>query len=152
MAKRRADDAPLGDLVETAKGLAHPARLRVLGMLASGELCVCQLTAVLELAPSTVSQHLSVLSRGGLVADRKEGKLVFYRLHDGGIAAALLPPLLALLAADPRARADRALVGRLRRVPVATLCAADLDLVAIGIRAAAAGGTGPAAADAGRQR
>ena len=136
-------------LVEAAKGLAHPARLRMLAMLSTGELCVCQLTAVLELAPSTVSQHLSVLARGDLVSDRKEGKLAFYRLHDGEIAGALLPPLLAQLAADERVAADRAVVARLRRMPVATLCAADLDLVAIGVlpageerRAAAADAAG----------
>lgn len=119
--------------MEAAKGLAHPTRLRLLGMLASGELCVCQMTAVLGLASSTVSEHLSVLSRGGLVADRKEGKLVFYRLHEGEIASALLPPLLGLLAADGQVRSDRALVDRLRRVPVPELCAAELDLVAVGV-------------------
>lgn len=123
----------LDRLVEAAKGLAHPARLRLLGMLSSGELCVCQMTAVLGLAPSTVSQHLSVLSRGGLLADRKEGKLVFYRLDEGPIASALLPPLLGLLARDGQAKADRRLIGRLRRVPVPELCAADLDLVAVGV-------------------
>jgi DNA-binding transcriptional ArsR family regulator len=120
-------------LVEASKGLAHPARLRLLAMLASGELCVCQMTAVLGLAPSTVSQHLSVLSRGGLVADRKEGKLVFYRLDEGATAAGVLTPVLALLADDDRVQADRRLVERLRRVPVTELCAADLDLVAIGV-------------------
>ncbi|KAB2955826.1 MAG: helix-turn-helix transcriptional regulator, partial [Thermoanaerobaculia bacterium] len=135
MAKSRNEPgAPLDRLVATAKGLAHPARLRLLGMLATGELCVCQLTAVLELAPSTVSQHLAVLARGGLVGERKEGKLVFYRLREDGEAAALLAPLLAQLAGDPRAKADRALIARLRRVPIATLCAAELDLVAIGVR------------------
>jgi DNA-binding transcriptional ArsR family regulator len=130
MTNQRRDLKPV---VEAAKGLAHPTRLRLLGMLASGELCVCQMTAILELAPSTVSQHLSVLSRGSLVADRKEGKLVFYRLHDGAIAEALLPPLLALLAEDGQLRADRVLVDRLRQVPVAELCAAELDLVAVGV-------------------
>jgi DNA-binding transcriptional ArsR family regulator len=122
-------------LVESAKGLAHPARLRLLGMLTGGELCVCQMTAVLELAASTVSEHLAVLGRGGWVAERKAGKLVFYRLREGGPAASLLPPLLGILAADPAVRADRAVVERLRRVPVAVLCAAALDLVAIGVRA-----------------
>lgn len=119
--------------MESAKGLAHPTRLRLLGMLASGELCVCQMTAVLGLASSTVSQHLSVLSRGGLVADRKKGKLVYYRLHDGEIAEAMLRPLLALLAEDDQVCSDRALVDRLRQISVAELCAADLDLVAIGV-------------------
>ncbi len=130
----RRPDTGLDDLVELAKGLAHPGRLRLLAMLAGGELCVCQMTAILALAPSTVSQHLSVLSRGGLVAERKEGKLVFYRLRDDGAGAALLPPLLDLLAADATVKSDRDVVARLRRVPVATLCAADLDLEALGVR------------------
>ena len=121
-------------MVEAAKGLAHPARLRLVAMLSTGELCVCQLTAVLELAASTVSQHLSVLSRGGLVAERKEGKLVFYRLRRDAVAGGMVAPLLDLLASDPTAKADRALVARLRRIPIATLCAADLNLVAIGVR------------------
>jgi DNA-binding transcriptional ArsR family regulator len=133
MTKQRATPR-LDELVEAAKGLAHPARLRLLGMLATGELCVCQMTAVLGLAPSTVSEHLSVLARGGLVAERKEGRLVFYRLRDGGPGGALLPPLLELLAGEPAASADRVVVTRLRRVPVATLCAADLDLAAVGVR------------------
>jgi len=124
----------LDDLVETAKGFAHSARLRILAMLAEGELCVCQMTAVLELAPSTVSQHLSVLSRGNLVGDRKDGKLVFYRLRKDGVAAALLPPLLGLMAAGAAAKEDRAVVARLRRIPIATLCAAELDLQAVGVR------------------
>jgi ArsR family transcriptional regulator len=123
----------LRGLVDASKGLAHPTRLRLLGMLATGELCVCQMTAVLGLAASTVSQHLSVLSRGGLVSDRKEGRLVFYRLHEGEIAHALLTPLLAFAADDDQVRADRELVERLRQVPVLELCAADLDLVAIGV-------------------
>jgi DNA-binding transcriptional ArsR family regulator len=139
MPNRRIDKpAEIEEVVETAKGLAHPARLRILAMLAEGELCVCQMTAVLELAPSTVSQHLSVLSRGGLLADRKESKLVFYRLREDGAAAALLPPLLHLFAQGTVASADRAVVARLRQIPIATICAAELGLAAIDVRKAAA--------------
>jgi len=135
MAKRQSEGrARLDALVGAAKALAHPARMRILGMLASGELCVCQMTSVLELAPSTVSQHLSVLARGGLVRERKEGKLVFYRLDDAPTASALLAPVLEDLGADPVARNDRKLVARLRRIPVSILCASDLDLVAVGVR------------------
>lgn len=138
--QQRGAGEPLPRLVAAAKGLAHPARLRLCAMLATGELCVCQMTAVLGLAPSTVSQHLSVLARGGLVVERKEGKLVFYRLREDGAAAALRAPLLGLLADDPAAKADRAVIARLRRIPVAALCAADLDLVAIGVRRTAVSG------------
>lgn len=135
MPKRRSESATsLAALVEATKGLAHPARLRLLAMLADGELCVCQMTAVLALAPSTVSQHLSVLARGGLVAERKQGKLVFYRLGESGPAAELLRALLASLGEDPAVRADREVVARLRRIPAATLCAAEVDLVALGPR------------------
>lgn len=130
--------AEIEELVETAKGLAHPARLRILAMLTGGELCVCQMTAVLELAPSTVSQHLSVLSRGGLIADRKESKLVFYRLRQDGPAAALLTPLLDLFAQGAVASADRAVVARLRQIPIATICAAELGLAANDVRRAIA--------------
>lgn len=135
MTKRRGGAGPsLAELVELGKGLAHPARLRILAMLDGGELCVCQMTAVLDLAASTVSQHLAVLERGGLVTDRKEGKLVFYRLRAGRAAEEVLEPLLAHLTGDPEVRTDRAVVRRLRRVPIARLCAAELDLVAIGVR------------------
>jgi arsenate reductase/ArsR family transcriptional regulator len=135
MPNRRSERVPtLPALVEATKGLAHPARLRLLAMLADGELCVCQMTAVLSLAPSTVSQHLSVLARGGLVAERKEGKLVFYRLEEDGPAAEMLAPLLASLGGDPAVRADREVVERLRTIPTATLCAAEVDLVALGSR------------------
>jgi DNA-binding transcriptional ArsR family regulator len=146
MTKRLANGATSVDhLARAAKGLAHPSRLRLVGMLATGELCVCQMTAVLELAPSTVSQHLSVLERGGWLAERKEGKLVFYRLREDGPASGLLPALRELLAPDATAKADRALIARLRRVPVATLCAAELDLVAIGVRKRPSAAAGDAA-------
>lgn len=141
MTNRSTLPPPLDSLVEAGKGLAHPARLRMLAMLASGELCVCQLIAVLGLAPSTVSQHLSVLARGGWVSERKEGKLVFYRLSDAGVAAALGPRLLELLRSDATVRTDAVEVARLRRIAIAELCAADLDLVAIGVRKPAATAT-----------
>ncbi len=137
MTKRHGVDPLLDLLVEAAKGLAHGARMRILAMLEGGELCVCQMTAVLELAPSTVSQHLSVLARGGLVRERKAGKLVFYRLRENSAGSTLLPGLLATVGRDPTVRRDRAAVQRLRRIPVARLCAAELDLVALGIRKAA---------------
>lgn len=121
----------LAPLVDTYKALAHPARLRILAMLRGGELCVCQVTAVLGLAASTVSAHLAELRRAGLVEEQKEGRWVRYRLREAAGALALLWPKLD---ADPQARADAALLARLRRVPLQTLCRADLDLSRLGIR------------------
>src|SRR5512136_1221492 len=122
----------LAPLVDTYKALAHPARLRILAMLRGGELCVCQVTAVLGLAASTVSAHLAELRRAGLVEEQKEGRWVRYRLRESVSALASLWPTLD---ADPQARADAALLARLRRVSLETLCRADLDLSRLGIRA-----------------
>ena len=72
-------DAPLDRTLNAVKALANPARLRILAALERGECCVCQLTAILGLAPSTVSAHLSELRRAGFLLDRKDGKIVFWR-------------------------------------------------------------------------
>ncbi len=62
------------------KAVSDDKRVRILLALFSNELCVCQITAVLGLAPSTVSRHLSILHEAGLVSMRKRGKWVYYRL------------------------------------------------------------------------
>ena len=62
----------LDSAVAIARALGHPARLRTVAVLRSGELCVCQVTEVLKLAPSTVSAHLKELKRAGLIVERKE--------------------------------------------------------------------------------
>ena len=62
--------------------LAHPLRLRSLVLLATeGELCVCELTHVLDVAQPTVSRHLAQLREAGVVQDRRAGTWVYYRLH-----------------------------------------------------------------------
>ena len=101
-----------------AKALAHPARLRVLAMLSGGPLCVCQMTAVLGSAPSTVSEHLRELKQAGLLVEEKNGKFVFYRLASSPDAARWRDAVQRGLDGDPVARADAALVARLRRIPV----------------------------------
>lgn len=62
------------------KALGHPARLRIVEELRSGERCVCELVDVSEAGWSTVSRHLSVLKSAGVVEDEKRGLQVFYRL------------------------------------------------------------------------
>ena len=66
------------------KALSDETRLRILALLTAGELCVCDLMAVLELPQSTVSRHLAYLRNSGLVEDRRQGIWMYYRL--------LLPP------------------------------------------------------------
>ena len=62
------------------KALADENRVRVLLALRTRELCVCQITELFGLAPSTVSKHLSILFQAGLVESRKDGRWIYYRL------------------------------------------------------------------------
>jgi DNA-binding transcriptional ArsR family regulator len=123
----------LPGFVDVAKALAHPARLRILAMLRGGPLCVCQLTAVLELAASTVSAHLSQLRRSGLLAERKQGKWVEYRLTDDTQIRQTLRRLFPLFEHDARIEQDASIMRALREVPPETLCEAGLDLGAVGV-------------------
>ena len=68
------------DSMDVLKALADETRLRALCALRSGELCVCQLIALLKLSPSTVSKHLSILRSARLVESRKDGRWIYYRL------------------------------------------------------------------------
>lgn len=63
------------------KALAHPTRLWIVERLADGERCVCELVGGVDADVSTVSKHLSILKREGIIADDKRGKQVFYRLQ-----------------------------------------------------------------------
>ena len=62
-----------------AKALAHPSRLLMLDALQGQDRCVCELTELVGVDQSTVSKHLAVLKHAGLVSDRKEGSMVYYR-------------------------------------------------------------------------
>jgi ArsR family transcriptional regulator len=62
--------------------LSHPVRLHILDELRRDEACVCHLQAVLGRPQAYVSQQLRVLREAGVVADRKDGLLVYYRLDD----------------------------------------------------------------------
>jgi len=64
-----------------AKALAHPTRLMILEALEQRETCVCDLTELVGADQSTVSKHLAVLKQAGLVEDRKDGVMAFYRIR-----------------------------------------------------------------------
>ncbi len=69
--------------------LSHPGRLRILDELRKEQACVCHLQAVLERPQVYVSQQLRVLREAGVVTDRREGTLVYYRLADSRVEALL---------------------------------------------------------------
>ena len=68
------------EFMMVAKALSDANRARILMFLRSGELCVCQIVELLNLAPSTVSKHLAVLHQAQLVDSRKDGRWNYYSL------------------------------------------------------------------------
>ncbi|NLF01159.1 MAG: helix-turn-helix transcriptional regulator [Anaerolineales bacterium] len=73
--------------------LSHQARLRILDELRKDEACVCHLQAVLGRPQAYVSQQLRVLREAGLVTDRKDGLMVYYRLASPEVERLLVEAL-----------------------------------------------------------
>lgn len=92
------------------KALSDETRLRILALLANGELCVCDLMAALDLPQSTVSRHLAYLRNVGLVEDARHGVWMFYRLvaETSPLGQDLTRLLTHRLNAEPQAITDRA--------------------------------------------
>jgi DNA-binding transcriptional ArsR family regulator len=76
------DPETVADQETVFKALANEKRLRILGALRDGELCGCELQAVLHAPQSTVATHLRTLRDAGLVNTRKQGKWTYYRIAD----------------------------------------------------------------------
>ena len=75
------------ELVEAFKAVAHPVRLRILQVLAGAERNVGEIDEAAEIGQPSLSQQLAVLRNAGLVATRKQAKLVFYRIEEDKLAA-----------------------------------------------------------------
>lgn len=69
--------------IRVMKALSDPNRVRVIKLLQSGELCVCEIKEVLGLAQSTVSKHMKILEDAGLVDKNRQGTWMIYSLSDG---------------------------------------------------------------------
>ena len=100
----------MDDFMAVTKALADENRVRALMVLRGGELCVCQIIDFLNLAPSTVSRHMSILRQAGLVKGRKQGRWIYYRLPGRGaseIAKTALSWLKRSLKEDPLVLEDQ---------------------------------------------
>jgi len=69
------------EITELLKIISDRTRLRILMLLQKKELCVCQLMAVLGISQPLVSRNLSLLIRSGFLEDRREGKMIFYKIN-----------------------------------------------------------------------
>ena len=124
MAKYRNRD--LEDTIAITKALADEHRVRALMALGRGELCACQLTELLGLAPSTVSRHMSILRQARLVEVRKEGRWSHYRLAEAETsdeARSALDWLEAALGRAPELREDARRLREILKSDPKELCA-----------------------------
>ena len=74
------ETAPAVELNDVFAALADETRRRILGLLASGEICVCHIHEALDVPQSTASRHLAHLRKAGLVTTRREGRNIYYSL------------------------------------------------------------------------
>jgi len=114
------------DLVTLFHALADRTRLRLLNLLSGGELCVCYLVEVLGESQPKISRHLGYLRRAGVVAARRDGKWMHYRLVMPADAkrAQVLECVLAALTDD---RAMQQEIAALMRTCCATRLPAPLQ-------------------------
>lgn len=111
MAKETPKQILLSALAEIAKAIAHPHRLELLEQLAQGERAVESAAERTGLSIANASQHLQQLRRAGLVAARRDGKFVLYRLADDAVLDLLRD--LTVVAERNVAAVDRVIGGYL---------------------------------------
>ena len=106
----------MNEIFRMLDALADPVRLRLLRLLRGRELCVCELVDALRMRQYAISRHLRSLRALGLVAARRDGRWMHYRLgseaNDGGPAAELLAVLCRHLEHESALRADDVSLGR----------------------------------------
>ncbi|MFP5239138.1 MAG: ArsR/SmtB family transcription factor [Acidobacteriota bacterium] len=101
------------------KALSDETRLRIVNLLAEGELCVCDLTHALEMPQSTVSRHLAHLKNAGLISDRRYKTWAYYRLADDAppLAREVVGSLTKHMRLIDQVRKDKAALGEYRCCP-----------------------------------
>jgi DNA-binding transcriptional ArsR family regulator len=92
-------------LADTFNAMGDPTRVRILDALSHGELCVCDLAAVLSLSQSAVSHQLRLLRGMRLVRPRRDGRIVFYSLDDQHIISLFKQTLQHVEESSPSRRA-----------------------------------------------
>ena len=112
-------------ITQKFKALSDETRLRILALLSSGEMCVCDLMAILDLPQSTVSRHLAYLRNAGWVEDRRQGVWMYYRLCDDNepLANDLRALLQRHLTNIPQSMRDRETLATFRAGKVPGRCA-----------------------------
>lgn len=133
--------AELEGRIELLRCLADSTRLRLLALLGGGgEVCVCYLHDALRLPQPTVSRHLAVLRKRGLVSTRRDGLWVHYRLAEAedGASGIVRLALSGTERIEPF-RSDRACLDRLR--PPSACCGGGPEVISRSARSKPRGGS-----------
>jgi len=95
------------------RALADPTRLRLLNLIADREICVCYFVEILAISQPKISRHLAYLRRAGIVAARRQGRWMHYRLvaPQDTVASSILKETLKHLRERPDMRRDFAQLG-----------------------------------------
>jgi ArsR family transcriptional regulator, arsenate/arsenite/antimonite-responsive transcriptional repressor len=122
------------DLVTLFQALSDPTRLRLLNLMAAGEVCVCYFVEIFDEAQPKISRHLAYLRRAGLVAARRDGKWMHYGLvmPQDPAQAEVLKTVLEVASKDRRMQRDRMALERVccaARLPAALQNAPRPELV-----------------------
>ncbi len=80
----------MNELVTIFKALSDETRLRIVKLLEKGELCVCDITAALDMVQPKVSFHLCALKDAGFIRDRKQGRWIHYSLNESDLFRRML--------------------------------------------------------------
>ncbi|MBW2602966.1 MAG: helix-turn-helix transcriptional regulator [Deltaproteobacteria bacterium] len=110
------------------RALSDQNRVRTLMALKGRELCVCQIIELLELAPSTVSKHMSILANARLVEGRQEGRWRYYRLAGDDAPDEVREAIawtLGSLSKTPRIRQDAERIKKILKLDPEVLCKAQ---------------------------
>ena len=104
------DDLGVRELARLFRALGDETRLRIVALLAHGELCVCHIVTALDLSQPNASRQLGILRMNGIVDARRDGTWVYYRIADQEHAAVetMLGTLTRAFGAESAIRADHA--------------------------------------------
>ncbi|MFH1616639.1 MAG: metalloregulator ArsR/SmtB family transcription factor [Planctomycetota bacterium] len=115
----------LETITDAFKALADPNRARIIMALSQGSLCVCRILGLFKLAPSTVSKHLYILKKAGLIQATKRGRWIHYSLTNRAKNPAMRSLLQCLrqhLDKDNQIKRDRAKLAEIMKQDPEKLC------------------------------
>lgn len=118
---KQRNDFMLKHQTNVFKALSDPNRLRIIKMLQIKPLCVCEITDILGLAASTVSNHLNILKKAGFIEDFKDGKWINYNLSKNinkPEISSLMTSMHFILEDDEVIKSDRTKLGFVDRIQI----------------------------------